>query len=367
MAALTGAASFAQRARRRVLAHDARAFERYAQVLLVAMFLNIASGAFVRLTGSGLGCPDWPLCKGQPVPPFNYHPVIEFSNRAIALAGILAALLTYLSARQVGDRVARRLAGGVALLTFGQIPLGAVTVLFDLNPVLVMNHFLVAVVATGLAAILLARMAAGAATAPAVRLAWLARGSVLAAFALIVSGALSTAAGPHAGGEDIRRMGNLLDATYVHVRVATTYIIIAALLLLVLQFGSWRPDRWRGLALALIILLPLQAFIGEYQWHNQLPWWVVLAHVSVAAAAWIACVSLATRVVARRATSRPRSSCRPRGRARRPARPSCARPRRSSRPPTSRLRGGRPRSPGGRRSAVPRRGRSAPATGGRSR
>jgi cytochrome c oxidase assembly protein subunit 15 len=301
MAALTGAASLAQRARRRVLAHDAQAFERYARLLVLAMFLNIASGAFVRLTGSGLGCPDWPLCKGQPVPPFNYHPVIEFSNRAIALAGILTALLTYLSARRVGDRTARRLAAGVALLTFGQIPLGAVTVLFDLHPLLVMSHFLVAVVATGLAAILLARMAAGASTPAPSGLAWLARGSVLAAFALIVSGAFSTAAGPHAGGEDIRRMGNLIDATYVHVRVATTYMIVAALLLLVLQFGRWRPDRWRGLALALLVLLPLQAFIGEYQWHNQLPWWVVLAHVSVAAAAWIVCVSLATRVVARRA------------------------------------------------------------------
>jgi cytochrome c oxidase assembly protein subunit 15 len=276
-------------------------YRRITVVAAVLLGVIIVTGAAVRLTGSGLGCPDWPLCKGQPVPPFNYHPVIEFSNRAIALAGILAALLTWLSARQVGDRPARRLAGGVALLTFGQIPLGAVTVLFDLNPVLVMNHFLVAVVATGLAAILLARMAAGAATRAPTWLAWLARISVLAAFALIVSGALSTAAGPHAGGEDIRRMGNLLDATYVHVRVATTYIIIAALLLLVLQFGSWRPDRWRGLALALIILLPLQAFIGEYQWHNQLPWWTVLAHVSVAAAIWIACVALATRVVARRA------------------------------------------------------------------
>ncbi len=103
------------------------------------------------------------------------------------------------------------------------------------------------------------------------------------------------------GGPDVRRLGNLLDATYVHVRVATTFVVIAAVLLGVLQYGSWRPDRWRGLALALIVLVPLQAFIGEYQWHNQLPWWAVLAHVSVAAAIWIACVALATRVVARRA------------------------------------------------------------------
>ena len=161
MSALAGAAGLAQRAQRRVIARDAHAFERLAQLLVLAMFLNIASGAFVRLTGSGLGCPDWPLCKGQPVPPFNYHPVIEFSNRAIALAGILAALLTYLSARRVADRTARRLSGGVALLTFAQIPLGAVTVLFDLNPLLVMSHFLVAVTATGLAAALLARLSAG--------------------------------------------------------------------------------------------------------------------------------------------------------------------------------------------------------------
>ena len=301
MAALDGAAGLAERARRRVIARDAATFERFALVLLIVMFLNIASGAFVRLTGSGLGCPDWPGCNGRPVPPLDYHPAIEFSNRMIALSGILAALLTYLSARKLGDRTARWLSGGVALLTFGQIPLGAITVLFDLHPLLVMTHFLVAIVATGLASVLFARFSAGAATPPPRPLAWLARGSVLVAFGLILSGAFSTAAGPHAGGEDIRRMGNLLDTTYVHVRVATTYIIVTAVLLLVLQFGPWRPERWRGLALGLLILLPLQAAIGEYQWHNQLPWGVVLAHVSVAAAAWITCVCLATRVVARRA------------------------------------------------------------------
>ena len=300
MAALTGAASYAQRARRRVIAHDAAGFELVAKLLVLAMFLNIASGAFVRLTGSGLGCPDWPLCKGQPVPPLNYHPVIEFSNRAIAFAGILAALVAYLSARAVGDRLSRRLAAGVALLTLAQIPLGAITVLFDLNPLLVMSHFLVAITATGLAAALLARFSAGAATPVPERLAWVARASVLAAFALIVSGTFSTAAGPRAGSPDVRRMGNLLDATYVHVRVATAYVIVATVLLLLLTYGSWQPDHWRRLALALIILVPLQAFIGEYQWHNQLPWWAVLAHVTDAAAVWIVCVALATRVVARR-------------------------------------------------------------------
>ena len=300
MAALAGAGGLAQRARRRLIAQDAGAFERFAQALVIVMFLNIASGAFVRLTGSGLGCPDWPMCEGRPVSPIDYHPAIEFSNRLIALSGIVLALLTYLSSRKVGDRTARRLAGGVALLTLGQIPLGAVTVLSDLHPLLVMNHFLVAIVATGLAAALFARFAAGGATEPPPRLAWLARASVPVAFGLIVSGTFVTAAGPHAGGEDIRRMGNLLDATYVHVRVAIAYLVVASLLLLVLRFGSWRPDRWHRPALALLVLLPTQVLIGEYQWHNELPWGVVLAHVSVAAAAWIACVTLATRVVAKR-------------------------------------------------------------------
>ena len=106
------------------------------------------------------------------------------------------------------------------------------TVLFDLNPLLVMSHFLVAVVVIGLAAVL-ARAAwppardvrASPAGSPGSR-----SRSVLAGFGLIVSGAFATAAGPHAGGEDIRRLGDLLDATYVHVRVAIAYIIIAGVL-----------------------------------------------------------------------------------------------------------------------------------------
>ena len=127
-------------ARRRRRARAARrsrtGFARFTFVLVLAMYLNVASGAFVRLSGSGLGCPDWPLCHGGPCRRAQYHAVIEFSNRAIALGGILAALLTWWVSRSLADRVGRWLCGGVAIGTLFQIPLGAITVLTDLQPVL---------------------------------------------------------------------------------------------------------------------------------------------------------------------------------------------------------------------------------------
>jgi cytochrome c oxidase assembly protein subunit 15 len=285
----------------RVVPADRTGFARLTFVLVLAMYLNVASGAFVRLSGSGLGCPDWPLCHGGPVPPAQYHAVIEFSNRAIALAGIVAALVTWWVSRSLADRLGRRLCAGVAVGTLFQIPLGAITVLTDLNPYFVMSHFLLAISVLALATIAWAR-----ATLPQDgfvargRLSLWTIGTALLGFGLIVSGAFSTASGPHSGGADIRRVGNLVDTTYVHVRVATAFVIAVVVLLVVLWRREHRPERLGQLTAALLILLPLQAAIGEYQWHNQLPWGVVLAHVSVAGLVWIAIVFLATRVVARR-------------------------------------------------------------------
>jgi cytochrome c oxidase assembly protein subunit 15 len=286
----------------RALPGDRAGFARLSGVLVLAMYLNVASGAFVRLSGSGLGCPDWPLCHGGPVPPAQYHAVIEFSNRAIALAGILTALLAWWVSRTLADRVGRWLCLAVAVGTLFQIPLGAITVLTDLNPYFVMSHFLLAITVLGLSSIGWAR-----ATLPndgfvaGGRLSLVAVGTAVLGLALIVSGAFSTAAGPHSGGADIRRVGNLLDTTYVHVRVATSFAIAVVVLLLAL----WRRERHLSslgrLTVALLVLLPLQAAIGEYQWHNRLPWGVVLAHVSVAGLVWVAIVFLVTRVVAQRA------------------------------------------------------------------
>jgi cytochrome c oxidase assembly protein subunit 15 len=272
--------------------------------VVLAMYLNVASGAFVRLSGSGLGCPDWPLCHGGPVPPAQYHAVIEFSNRAIAFAGILTALVAWWMARSLSDRVGHRLFLAVAVGTLFQIPLGAITVLTDLNPYFVMSHFLLAITVLGLASIGWAR-----ATLPedgfvaGGRLSLLAVGTAALGLGLIVSGAFSTAAGPHSGGSDIRRVGNLLDTTYVHVRVATAFAIAVVWLLLVVWRRELQPRGLGRFTGSLLVLLPLQAFIGEYQWHNQLPWGVVLAHVSVAGLVWIAIVFFVTRIVARRAVA----------------------------------------------------------------
>jgi heme a synthase len=288
----------------RVVPADRTGFARLTFVLVLAMYLNVASGAFVRLSGSGLGCPDWPLCHGGPVPPAQYHAVIEFSNRAIALAGIVAAVVTWWVARSLADRLGRWLCAGVAIGTLFQIPLGAITVLTDLNPYFVMSHFLLAISVLALATIAWARatlprdgFAAGS------RLALWTIGTALLGLGLIVSGAFSTASGPHSGGADIRRVGNLVDTTYWHVRVATAFAIAVVVLLLVLWRRERHPERLGQLTVALLVLLPLQAAIGEYQWHNQLPWGVVLAHVSVAGLVWITIVFLATRVVARRAVA----------------------------------------------------------------
>ena len=74
------------------------AFRPLAVITLVAIYVNVVSGALVRVTNSGLGCPDWPLCNGKPTPPLQFHGLIEFTNRVFALFVIIVAILLAVSA-----------------------------------------------------------------------------------------------------------------------------------------------------------------------------------------------------------------------------------------------------------------------------
>jgi heme a synthase len=279
-------------------------FARLAAVALVLLWVIVPSGAVVRLTASGLGCPDWPLCDGGVVPAQAGHALIEYTNRILSGIVMAVAVLTWLVARRMDGAPPplRRWAAAAAAATALQVPLGAVTVLTGLHPLAVGSHFLLSMVALGCGTIL----ALGARDrARGVERRWDRRRGPLAvlvaaaAAVVLVTGAVVTAAGPHSGDDDVtERFGDLLLATRVHVRAALVFTLLAA----VLVAWVWREggaDRLtRGLALAAVPLIALQIGLGEYQYRHGLPWEVVVFHVSTAALVWAVIVA-ACRGVAR--------------------------------------------------------------------
>jgi heme a synthase len=263
------------------------------------LWLVVTTGGLVRLTSSGLGCPHWPTCDSNSLlPADSSHALIEFSNRVISGLAMLASVGIALLARRLRGMDAVSTALVVAAAgTVLQVPLGAVTVAFDLNPFLVMSHFLLAMLVLTFATwgtVQLWREGHEAAITDR-RLGWLSWATVAAGLALVTSGTFVTAAGPHPGSTStpIQRIGNFYDATWVHVRVATTF----AVLLVALAVWLWRrpaPRAARLLAAAALLLMAAQAGVGEYQYRNGLPWQVIAVHVALAATLLIAVVAIAT-------------------------------------------------------------------------
>lgn len=273
------------------------AFARLSLVALALLWVIVPSGAVVRLTASGLGCPDWPLCDGGVVPAQAGHAAIEYTNRLLSAVVGAVAVLTWLVGRRMpgAPRLVRRLATGVALAAALQVPLGAITVQTGLHPMAVGSHFLLSMVALALAT-LLALAARDHRDGRERR--WDARRGVLAglvaaaAGVVLVTGVVVTAAGPHSGDDDVtERFGDLLTAIEVHVRAAIAFTALAA----VLVAWVWRErgvDRLTGRLAALALpLVALQIGLGEYQYRNGLPWEVVVLHVTTAGLVWAVIVA----------------------------------------------------------------------------
>ena len=278
---------------------------RYARLALASaasLYLIVLTGAAVRLTGSGLACESWPGCQeGAFFPAIGEHSSIEFGNRVMALFPIALSLAAWFFAfRTQGlGRWVRWLAAFTFLGTIAQAPLGLLTIRLDLHPLMVGTHFLLALVVLATAIVVAVEAwgnAHGRIESPApywLRLAGLVL--VGACAILVVTGTLSTASGPHPGDSaEIQRFWNLLDAVYIHVRATAAFGICFLLLLVWLyrnreQAGVLMP----GAALLLGVLLT-QMLVGELQWRNQLPWWLVLIHVALAALVWACTVALVT-------------------------------------------------------------------------
>lgn len=282
------------------------AFRGFCAVALGAIVFVTITGATVRLTGSGLGCDDWPNCGATFLPPKSFNSLVEFSNRGVGIAVGIATVLAALAALRVRSLPRWLLWGAIALplSVAAQGVLGGITVLTELHPLIVMGHFLLSVAAIALAIIVLLGahwFVAGRPERTVPRwLAWLGVALVPLLLGLVVTGAFVTAAGPHSGGEDIPRFGNLETAAYIHVR-ATAAFGIGFLVLLAALWRSRRPLRVElQLAGAVLAVLAGQMVVGEVQWRNHLvPWWLILIHVTLATAVFAGMTLLATRLVGR--------------------------------------------------------------------
>ena len=277
--------------------------ERYAQVTLVApgaLALIVLTGAGVRLTGSGLGCPDWPKCYGQTVPPLNTHAVIEYGNRVltgfVGLAVIAASVLAWFR-----KPFRWHLAFFGALLplgVIGQAILGALVVKYHLAPGLVMSHFILSMMLldASFALAWCSRYEPGERRFSSDRLGvWAVRCLIPVGQLTIAAGTVATAAGPHAGahaGQLVRRF--TFEGSKTLEWVVQRHAVIAAVfgfaaigvwLLLRREGGDDRAVR----PLTLVIgLLGLQGLVGGLQWYLKLPTEIVWVHVALATLSWLA-------------------------------------------------------------------------------
>jgi len=276
-------------------------YRQVADLALVFLTLIVFTGAAVRLSGSGLGCPDWPKCYGRVAPPLETHAVIEFGNRMLSgLVGIVAAAAGLLAFRRRPYRCDLALLGLLLPLgVLGQAVLGGFTVRNHLAPGFVMGHFVLSMLILIAAAALAwrARWEPGERPAASDAVAvWSVRALLPLGALTILVGTAATAAGPHAGGagtgDEIDRLewkgADTLDwAIHQHGRIATVLGVAAVGVWLLLRRRTAGSEVRRALSVT-CLLLAAQGVVGGIQYQLELPAELVWVHVALAASLWLA-------------------------------------------------------------------------------
>jgi cytochrome c oxidase assembly protein subunit 15 len=292
-------------------------YRRVADATLVALTVIVMTGAAVRLTGSGLGCPHWPKCYGSALPPLSTHALIEFGNRALSgLVGVLTVIAAVLAFTRKPFR--RDLAGLAVALPLGvvaQAVLGGFTVREHLAPGFVMAHFslsmLILIAAVALA--WRARFAPGTRPRSTDRASvWSVRALTPLAGLTIFAGTAATAAGPHAGGSPGQRIHRLdFKGADTLTWVVQQHAAIASLLG-VAVIAVWFLRRHRGASKDVLepltvlgVLIAGQGLVGSAQYELKLPTDMVWVHVVLATCTWLAVLwtaAAAGRLAPRRVT-----------------------------------------------------------------
>ncbi len=271
------------------------AFAAWALAGLIGNIVLVISGAIVRLTGSGLGCPTWPQCTdGSYVPrsAVNHHSLIEFGNRTLTFVLIILAVGTVVAALRSGAARRERALAWVALAAIPfQGVVGGITVLSKLNPWVVALHLLLSVaLIVILTRLVMLTRGVGAAELPRS----LRRLVTLLFWVLMVAiwlGTVVTGAGPNSGSTGAQR--NHLDIeTVARVHALSVWVAVGLtgiVLMQALRRRLPRVGRWAGWLLAAELL---QGAIGYTQYFLGLPTWLVICHMAgiglvVVAVAWL--------------------------------------------------------------------------------
>ena len=285
------------------------AYARLTRFALWALAAIVVTGVSVRLTGSGLGCEDWPTCsEDRFVADLEYHALVEFVNRlftgVVAIAVMAAVLGSWRRRPRRADLIMLSL--GLVAGVLAQVGLGALLVLSELDPRFTMGHFLLSMVLLWNAAVLDVRARSDIGTtatggrpgdsAIAERspdgftrlLTW----AVMAVGAvLLVTGTLVTGAGPHAGDSRAERLPLLVR------EVARVHSVVALALLWIVVWTWWRlrtsgsPGQARMGRVA--VLLVVQGAVGYTQYFTGVPVLLVGVHVTLASITWIEIVKAA--------------------------------------------------------------------------
>ena len=273
-------------------------FALVARWALWALVGIVITGSLVRLTGSGLGCSDWPTCEpGEFVPAADFHGWVEFGNRIVT--GLVSAAVIVAVGASLWRRPRRAdlvwwslvLVAGVAF----QIGLGAVTVLTHLSPPIVMSHFLASQVLVSAAVVLQHRAereapqsAGSAARLPAGIRSHAGLAGLLTAAALF-TGTVVTGTGPHGGDEHVERLQFALPSVARIHGITVAALAAVTLLLGVRARRLAAPHGGEAIGVAaaelrqririVIAVMAAQAAIGYVQYFNELPVVLVALHV----------------------------------------------------------------------------------------
>jgi len=255
-------------------------------VAFASLCIIVFTGALVRLTGSGLGCVDWPQCsESKFIDVTSGHTLIEQANRlftgVVSFSVIAAVLLSHITTPKRKDLLV--LSWSLVAGVIAQIVIGGVVVLTGLNPFANMAHFLVSMILVASSFVLMRRSALGVEepllrTEATLLTPWVFL-MIGATVLTLVTGTVVTATGPHAGDEDAVRFGFALTSV-ARVHSASMIVTLGLVIFLLVKTrltsvsGSLR-DAMQALLFATL----LQAAVGYTQYFTKVPASLVAVHI----------------------------------------------------------------------------------------